>query len=86
MHVVVFFFVSALKSSAKCDLVLFQRVKMNKVVPKVLHVAVGYICSIIHIMFMAPATMTCGLILMVYDLKTKQKQKQNNVCLGYGLK
>lgn len=33
---------------------------------------------------MAPATMTCGLILMVYDLKTKQKQ--NNVCLGYGLK
>lgn len=62
MHV---FFVSALKSSAKCDLVLFQKVKMNKVVPKVLHVAVGYIYSMFHIMLMAPAAMTCGLILMV---------------------
>lgn len=41
MHV----FVTALTSSAKCDLVLFKKVnyKMNKMVPKVLHVAVGQI-------------------------------------------
>lgn len=46
MHV----FVSALKSSAKCDLVLFQNVKINKVVPKVLHVDVGYIIGMFHVM------------------------------------
>jgi len=75
------FFVSALKSSAKCDLVLFQKVKMNKVVPKVLHVAVGYICSMFHIMFMAPATMTRTRFDGLRVLK-----KQYNVCLGSGLK
>lgn len=75
------YFVSALKSSAKCDLVLFQKVKMNKVVPKVLHVAVGYICSMFHIMFMAPATMT-----RTHFDGLRFFLKQYNVCLGNWLK
>lgn len=79
------FFVTALTSSAKCDLVLLKRhnYKMNKMVPKVLHVAVGHILCIFHVCLL----FQCGPILIT-DFKSSHNCVLNpclNVNFVYGI-
>lgn len=72
------FFVTALTSSAKCDLVLLKRqnYKMNKMVPKVLHVAVGHILCIFHVCLF----FQCGPILLTDFKASHNRVFESELC------